>query len=336
MDVIWSGYDPDERAKSPTAGPVADAMRRQLGRPLRPAWSRPYLRLSRADRPIGTWLLLLPCWWGLLLAMLRQAAPAGTTCGSRWLRHGRLPDARRGLHLERHHRPRHRRPRGAHRLAADPVGAGQRETGARLDVPAGADRLRHPAHLPAQRHRAGHRCRWPVVASIPSPSASPGGRRSSWASPSTGARCWPGRRIPARWAGRRCLYLAGIAWTLFYDTIYAHQDRRGRRADRREIHRAAVRRRTPRILAGFLAVSVALMTLAGSGAGRPGPGDACARPRGAGGLRASSALADAAARYRRRRALPDAVPLEPRCGAARCALSCRCRARVIAARRSSH
>ncbi|SPF77371.1 4-hydroxybenzoate octaprenyltransferase [Aliiroseovarius pelagivivens] len=33
-----------------------------------PAWSRPYLRLSRADRPIGTWLLLIPCWWSLLLA----------------------------------------------------------------------------------------------------------------------------------------------------------------------------------------------------------------------------------------------------------------------------
>ena len=33
-----------------------------------PAWARPYLRLSRADRPIGTWLLLIPCWWGLLLA----------------------------------------------------------------------------------------------------------------------------------------------------------------------------------------------------------------------------------------------------------------------------
>ena len=35
-----------------------------------PAWSRPYLRLSRADRPIGTWLLLIPCWWSLLLAAL--------------------------------------------------------------------------------------------------------------------------------------------------------------------------------------------------------------------------------------------------------------------------
>jgi len=33
-----------------------------------PKWSVPYLRLSRIDRPIGTWLLLLPCWWGCLFA----------------------------------------------------------------------------------------------------------------------------------------------------------------------------------------------------------------------------------------------------------------------------
>ena len=33
-----------------------------------PAWSRPYLRLSRLDRPIGSWLLLMPCWWSLALA----------------------------------------------------------------------------------------------------------------------------------------------------------------------------------------------------------------------------------------------------------------------------
>ncbi|MGH6717092.1 MAG: 4-hydroxybenzoate octaprenyltransferase [Bradyrhizobium sp.] len=33
-----------------------------------PSWSRPYLRLSRLDRPIGSWLLLLPCWWSAALA----------------------------------------------------------------------------------------------------------------------------------------------------------------------------------------------------------------------------------------------------------------------------
>ncbi|MEM6680410.1 MAG: hypothetical protein AAF675_21295, partial [Pseudomonadota bacterium] len=29
---------------------------------------QPYLRLSRADRPIGTWLLWLPCLWAIFLA----------------------------------------------------------------------------------------------------------------------------------------------------------------------------------------------------------------------------------------------------------------------------
>ena len=38
-----------------------------------PAWTRPYLRLTRLDRPIGWWLLLLPCWWSAALA----AIPAG-------------------------------------------------------------------------------------------------------------------------------------------------------------------------------------------------------------------------------------------------------------------
>src|SRR4051794_23991886 len=33
-----------------------------------PIWSRPYLRLSRLDRPIGSWLLLMPCWWSAALA----------------------------------------------------------------------------------------------------------------------------------------------------------------------------------------------------------------------------------------------------------------------------
>ena len=38
-----------------------------LARVLPPA-ALPYARLMRADRPIGTWLLLFPCWWGIALA----------------------------------------------------------------------------------------------------------------------------------------------------------------------------------------------------------------------------------------------------------------------------
>src|SRR6185437_16565607 len=37
---------------------------------LAPSWSRPYLRLARLDRPIGSWLLLLPCWWSSSLASI--------------------------------------------------------------------------------------------------------------------------------------------------------------------------------------------------------------------------------------------------------------------------
>ena len=33
-----------------------------------PAALQPYFRLSRVDRPIGVWLLAIPCWWGLGLA----------------------------------------------------------------------------------------------------------------------------------------------------------------------------------------------------------------------------------------------------------------------------
>src|SRR5215475_8506524 len=33
-----------------------------------PRWSRPYLRLARLDRPIGSWLLLMPCWWSAALS----------------------------------------------------------------------------------------------------------------------------------------------------------------------------------------------------------------------------------------------------------------------------
>jgi 4-hydroxybenzoate polyprenyltransferase len=40
-----------------------------------PNWLRPYLRLARLDRPIGSWLLLIPCWWSLGLAAVHGPAP---------------------------------------------------------------------------------------------------------------------------------------------------------------------------------------------------------------------------------------------------------------------
>ena len=49
--------------------PVADSTGNWVDR-IAPSWTRPYLRLARADRPIGTWLLLLPCWWSTALAAI--------------------------------------------------------------------------------------------------------------------------------------------------------------------------------------------------------------------------------------------------------------------------
>lgn len=54
---------------SDTFGRVADATGNWVdGRA--PPWVRPYLRLARLDRPIGWWLLLLPCWWSAALAAI--------------------------------------------------------------------------------------------------------------------------------------------------------------------------------------------------------------------------------------------------------------------------
>ena len=51
---------------SDAAGRVADSTGNWVDSHA-PRWSRPYLRLSRLDRPIGSWLLLIPCWWSAAL-----------------------------------------------------------------------------------------------------------------------------------------------------------------------------------------------------------------------------------------------------------------------------
>jgi 4-hydroxybenzoate polyprenyltransferase len=58
---------------SEAPGRVADSTGNWVDRRA-PAWVRPYLRLARLDRPIGAWLLLLPCWWSLGLAAVRSGA----------------------------------------------------------------------------------------------------------------------------------------------------------------------------------------------------------------------------------------------------------------------
>jgi 4-hydroxybenzoate polyprenyltransferase len=55
------------------SGRVADATGNWVDG-LAPAFTRPYLRLARLDRPIGSWLLLMPCWWSAGLAGMQTGA----------------------------------------------------------------------------------------------------------------------------------------------------------------------------------------------------------------------------------------------------------------------
>ncbi len=59
---------------SEVTGRVADATGNWVDS-LAPLWTRPYLRLARLDRPIGSWLLLMPCWWSAGLAAIHAGHP---------------------------------------------------------------------------------------------------------------------------------------------------------------------------------------------------------------------------------------------------------------------
>jgi 4-hydroxybenzoate polyprenyltransferase len=56
---------------SESTGRVADATGNWVDS-FAPPFSRPYLRLARLDRPIGSWLLLMPCWWSVGLAGMHE------------------------------------------------------------------------------------------------------------------------------------------------------------------------------------------------------------------------------------------------------------------------
>jgi len=55
---------------SDNVGRVADATGNWVDG-FAPPFLRPYLRLARLDRPIGSWLLLIPCWWSVGLTGIR-------------------------------------------------------------------------------------------------------------------------------------------------------------------------------------------------------------------------------------------------------------------------
>jgi 4-hydroxybenzoate polyprenyltransferase len=55
-----------------TSHHIADAGKDNWVERLLPQATQPYAQLMRLDRPIGWWLLLMPCWWGLFLAQIAR------------------------------------------------------------------------------------------------------------------------------------------------------------------------------------------------------------------------------------------------------------------------
>ncbi|CUH98942.1 4-hydroxybenzoate octaprenyltransferase [Leisingera aquaemixtae] len=206
-------------------GQVADAVTGNWVDTHAPEWTRPYLRLSRADRPIGTWLLLIPCWWGLALAILADQSPRwqdlwiaiGCAAGA-WLMRGAgctwndITDRNFDGQVER--------------TRSRPIPSGQVTVKGALAWMAlqclaglmilltfnqAAIAMGILSLLPVAVYPFAKRFTWwpQVFLGL----AFNWGAMLAWVA-HTGSLGWP----PV------LLYLAGIAWTLFYDTIYAHQD----------------------------------------------------------------------------------------------------------------
>ena len=246
-----------------TTGQVADAVRGNWVDSLAPKALRPYLRLSRADRPIGTWLLLLPCWWGLLMACV-----ANGTFGWReaWIFVGCAIGAwlMRGAGCTWNDITDRHIDGAVERTASRPIPSGQVSVkGAVMwmcaqaliafctlltfnvtAIALGIGSLALVCIYPFAKRFTW----WPqVFLGL----AFNWGALLAWTA-QDGALGWP--------AG--LLYLAGISWTLFYDTIYAHQDKEDDALIGVKSTARLFAENTPKYLAAFMVITVVLMALA--------------------------------------------------------------------------
>ncbi|NOR32851.1 MAG: 4-hydroxybenzoate octaprenyltransferase [Sulfitobacter sp.] len=205
--------------------PVADAVAGNWVDRFAPAFTRPYLRLSRADRPIGTWLLLLPCWWGLMLAMLSDQQPRwfdlwiliGCALGA-WLMRGAgctwndITDRDFDAQVARtRSRPIPSGQVSAKGAVAWMVAQAMIAFFILLSFNYAAIALGILALLPVAIYPFAKRFTWWPQVFL--------GIAFNW-----GALLAWTAHTGSLGAPAVVLYMAGIAWTLFYDTIYAHLD----------------------------------------------------------------------------------------------------------------
>jgi 4-hydroxybenzoate polyprenyltransferase len=228
-----------------------------------PGSAEPYARLARWDRPIGTWLLLFPGWWGIALAASKGPDPfllllfaigavamrgAGCTLND-------IADREYDGQVART------------RLRPLPSG--------RVSVPQAvafmAAQLTVGAAILFSLNRA---CWWLGIGVLVLIGTYPFMKRITywpqlflglnfnwgallgWAAV-TGALAWP----PV------LLYVGGIFWTLGYDTIYAHQDREDDARIGVKSSALALGERTRPWLFVFYVAALALWAAAGISAG---------------------------------------------------------------------
>jgi 4-hydroxybenzoate polyprenyltransferase len=247
------------------AGRVADSTGNWVDG-LAPAWLRPYLRLARLDRPIGSWLLLMPCWWSVALAAVRSGqgidvwhlvlffigAFAMRGAGCTW---NDIVDRDLDARVERtRSRP---IPSGQVTVAAAAaflvlqalIGLAVLLQFNRFTIYVGFASLAVVVVYPFMKRITY----WPQIVL---------GLAFSWGAlmgwPAAFARLDPPALL---------LYAGAIAWVIGYDTIYAHQDREDDALIGIKSTALLFRERTKPMLALFYALSAALIAWAGFSAG---------------------------------------------------------------------
>jgi 4-hydroxybenzoate polyprenyltransferase len=246
-------------------GRVADATGNWVDT-LAPAFTRPYLRLARLDRPIGSWLLLIPCWWSVGLAGMHAGALpslwhivlffigafAMRGAGCTW---NDLVDRDLDARVERtRSRP---IPSGqvtvtqatAFMLAQALVGLAVLLQFNRFTVLTGFASLLVVAIYPFMKRITY----WPQIVL---------GLAFSWGA----LMGWPAAFGRLDWPAL-VLYAGSISWVIGYDTIYAHQDRDDDSLIGIKSTALLFQEKTRPILASFYAGAVVLIGIAGLMAG---------------------------------------------------------------------
>jgi 4-hydroxybenzoate polyprenyltransferase len=234
---------------------------------LAPAGARPYLELARLDRPIGTWLLLLPGWWALALAPLAEP-----TASSPW------PDWRllllfalgalvmRGAGCTYNDIVDRDFDARVARTAGRPLPSGRvslRQAllflAAQLLVGLAILLLLHPYAIALGAASLALVFSYPFMKRVTWWPQAWLGLTFNWGA-LMGYAALQGALSPAALA----LYAAGIAWTLGYDTIYAHQDKEDDALIGVKSSALLLGDKSKPAIAGFYVATIALYALVGA------------------------------------------------------------------------